>query len=397
MTELAAWLAVGLSLLVLMHTAPWLFLCLLAVRSPSGNVAAAPMRLAVIVPAHDEEAGIGATVASLRAAPFDPQPEIIVVADNCTDATADAARRAGATVLERRDPARRGKSFALDYGVHAVRQRDHHPDAIIVVDADSTVSTNFFRAISGRLAAGDEAIQVAYDPAPSPASVARLRKVGFALVHRARPLGASRLGLGTGIKGNGFALAWRLVREGLPGHGLAEDASLTLALARRGVAVRFEPRATIWGEMAPTYAAASTQDRRWERGRLALVPRALAIAVRAAAAGRITAAGGALEVAALPLSLLTMASLAALALAAGSREPLPAALTVASVASIPGYVALGALAARLPPRDLLVLAHAPRFLAHKATVYAQLAAGRGPRAWERTRRDVSESDRRGAS
>ncbi|GAB4334488.1 MAG: glycosyltransferase family 2 protein [Dehalococcoidia bacterium] len=395
MSALAGSLAIALSVLVLLHTVPWIVLSVLAIRRPRGELTAAPMRLAVIVPAHDEEAGIGRTVASLRAAPFEPRPEIIVVADNCRDATASIARAAGATVLERYDSSRRGKAFAINHAVAALRERPRPPDAVIVVDADTTVSANVYCALSSRLAGGAEAVQVHYEPAPSRAPVARLRRVAMALVHWSRPLGMARLGLGTGIKGNGFALSWRLARGGFAGHGLAEDASLTLALARQGLPVRFEARATVRGEMAETYAAASTQDRRWERGRLALIPQALAVAAKSVLRGRLAAAAGALDVATLPLSLLAMAGVVALSLAVASGESLMVA--GAALASLVAYVAAGAAAARVSPGEFLALVHAPRFVAHKLAVYAQLLAGRGLRAWERTARQAPARKGRGAS
>src|SRR4051794_23950040 len=69
-------------------------------------------RFDVLVPAHDEEAGIAATVASLRAIDY-PRAlfRVIVIADNCTDDTAARAADAGALVRERNDAGRRGKGY----------------------------------------------------------------------------------------------------------------------------------------------------------------------------------------------------------------------------------------------------------------------------------------------
>src|SRR5690242_16376925 len=77
------------------------------------------LRCTILVPAHDEETGIAATLASIRSQ-LAPQDRLVVVADNCTDRTAAVAREAGAEVVERTDPARRGKGFALDCGVRAL-------------------------------------------------------------------------------------------------------------------------------------------------------------------------------------------------------------------------------------------------------------------------------------
>ena len=92
---------------------------------------------------------------------------------------------------------------------------------------------------------------------------------------------AGCLGLGTSLKGNGMAMPWDVVRGGLGGAGLAEDAATSLWLARRGIAVRFEPSATVWGQMAASYEDAAVQDRRWEGGRFALMRDALGVTATA--------------------------------------------------------------------------------------------------------------------
>ena len=82
-----------------------------------------PARTVVMIPAHDEELGIVGTVACLTEAVREGlggRGEVLVIADNCTDATAKLAEQAGARVLERVDPDRRGKGFAISYGAEAL-------------------------------------------------------------------------------------------------------------------------------------------------------------------------------------------------------------------------------------------------------------------------------------
>src|SRR5689334_19367486 len=83
----------------------------------------------VLIPAHNEEAGIAATIANVREQ-LDLRDRILVVADNCTDGTAKAAADAGAEVTERSDPDRRGKGFALDHGL---RSLENFPPGVVVV------------------------------------------------------------------------------------------------------------------------------------------------------------------------------------------------------------------------------------------------------------------------
>src|SRR5512141_2878442 len=114
------WVEVGLSLAALPVLGAAGYLGLLAVmarRSPvSPPAAGRPRRMAIVVPAHDEEAGIAETVVSLLSVDYPPEElQVLVVADNCGDRTADVAREAGARVLVRQDPERRGKGYALRF------------------------------------------------------------------------------------------------------------------------------------------------------------------------------------------------------------------------------------------------------------------------------------------
>lgn len=99
---------------------------------------AAVVKVAVVVPAHDEEVGIGSTVESLLAGePASASFSVVVVADNCSDATAARAREAGARVLERTNAEQRGKGYALDFAFQTLLPEGW--DAFLVVDADTAV------------------------------------------------------------------------------------------------------------------------------------------------------------------------------------------------------------------------------------------------------------------
>ena len=89
--------------------------------------------IAVVVPAHNESAGLLPTIADIKAA-LRPQDRLLVVADNCDDDTAEVAMRAGASVLIRNDSERRGKGFALQFALDALK--DDPPAIVAFVDAD---------------------------------------------------------------------------------------------------------------------------------------------------------------------------------------------------------------------------------------------------------------------
>jgi 1,2-diacylglycerol 3-beta-glucosyltransferase len=164
--ELNAPLAVAaLGLLAMPVLAASGYLFVLTLLSGRRAVPPAPpprLRFDIIVPAHDEEGGIAATVESLLALDYpEALRHVVVVADNCTDATAERARAARAKVLVRTDVGKRGKGYALEYAF-SQSLSDGWADAVVVVDADSEVSPNLLRAFSSRIEAGAPAVQAFY-------------------------------------------------------------------------------------------------------------------------------------------------------------------------------------------------------------------------------------------
>ena len=164
-------------------------------------------RFVIVVPAHDEELLIASTVASMRGLDY---PEdlfrIHVIADNCSDATAEIARAAGAEVHERFAPDKRGKGPALQWLLQRLWTRGDAHDAVVIVDADSTLSANFLRVMDAKLAEGHRVVQGYYavrDPGTS--WNVGLRYAGFALRHYLRPLARTAFGGSCGLYGNGMA------------------------------------------------------------------------------------------------------------------------------------------------------------------------------------------------
>lgn len=102
-------------------------------------------RVAILIPAHNEESGIEATLATIL-----PQlgkgDRALVVADNCQDKTASLARAAGAEVIERSHASLRGKGYALDFGVRHLAADP--PEVVIIVDADCRVDAGAVDALA---------------------------------------------------------------------------------------------------------------------------------------------------------------------------------------------------------------------------------------------------------
>jgi hypothetical protein len=222
-------------------------------------------RLAVVVPAHDEEAGIADCVRSLRTCDSPGFPvEILVVADNCRDQTAAAARAAGATVLERHDTERRGKGWALEYAFDTLFERFPDLDAVLVVDADTEVDTNFLTASAAWFAAGADAVQARYLVKNAGASDrTALMNLAFMAFCVLRPRGRSRLGLSVGILGNGFGLSRRSL-EVVPysARSVVEDLEHHLHLVRAGFKVEFMDETCVRADFPVGEQGADTQRAR---------------------------------------------------------------------------------------------------------------------------------------
>ncbi len=172
------------------------------------------IKLAVLIPAHNEELLIASCVESLRSSAGGDNTRIIAVAHNCSDRTAVRARNAGAEVLVVDEPAAEGKGAALAAGfAYATAQG---MDATLVVDADATVSRNLVGAVRHALANGADAVQCRYEmDSSSKHPATRLTALAFRGFNVVRPTGRDRLGLSAGILGNGFAVRQSVLADKL--------------------------------------------------------------------------------------------------------------------------------------------------------------------------------------
>ncbi|TMF04474.1 MAG: glycosyltransferase [Chloroflexi bacterium] len=375
-------------------------------RRPTRPTDASPRhRFAVLVPAHNEELLIGRLLDNLQQLDYPSDLyEVCVVADNCTDRTAELARAAGAKVYERFDPTQRAKGYALRWLLEQLgtNERTSEPenartkpfDAFVILDADSVVSRNFLRSMDARLASGAQVIQAHYSVLNADeGSVAGLRSAALAAVHYLRPLGRAALGLSCGLKGNGMCFAAEILeRFAWSWFTLAEDVEFHLALVSQGVRVDFAPEATVLADMPLTLEQAASQNDRWERGRLQLVkhylPRLVLDSLRHRSPLRFDAAVEQLiPPLSIPFALSCVMLVAALALAlAGHGGTLPLALAACSLVGQVAYL-LAALALVRAPRSRYVsLGKAPIYIAWKVSLYARALLPTRGSEWVRTAR-----------
>jgi len=244
----------------------------LAARKQSLPAPARFMRFAVIVPAHNEQLAIAATIRSIKHADYPAGAfDVIVIADNCTDDTGLIAGREGARVLTRDVSHLRGKGHALRWCFDELRGSSY--EAYAVVDADSIVSGNFLSVLNVYCLKGAEVIQCNDQVHPQAGAwSSEAIRFGFILYNFVRPLGRKVLGWSSGLRGNGMCFKPDLLQR-IPweAYSRAEDLEYSLRLALQGVRVIFAPEATVLATMTRDARLAESQRARWEGGRIPLV------------------------------------------------------------------------------------------------------------------------------
>jgi glycosyltransferase involved in cell wall biosynthesis len=349
-------------------------------------------RTTVLIPAHNEGAGILPTIRDVQAQ-LGPNDGILVVADNCNDDTAAIVQAAGVEVIVRADPERRGKGYALEFGVR--RLSLNPPDVVVVMDADCRLGENALRYLSDSAMASGRPVQSLYlmlapENAPSGKAV---NLFAWRVKNWIRPLGLGLLGLPTQLFGTGMAFPFGLLLDRDLGNSrLAEDTALGIALASEGYPPLFLSEAGVHSHFPLSKAGSEQQRQRWEKGHLDnivdLVPRALAKSLRD---GNLGLAALAIDMAVPPLSLLVIVTalcevLGGMAFVLGAP---PAALAIPSLSAL--LVVLGTAlvwmaAGRdvLPVRELLRL---PLQAIQKIAFYHRISSGKATSAWIRTDRN----------
>lgn len=241
-------------------------------------------RLAVLIPAHNEAAIIAATLAAIRPQLF-ADDRVLVVADNCSDDTALVAATGGAEVASRTDVLRRGKGFALDFGVK--RLAKDPPDTVIIIDADCQPQLHCIDRLARACTQVKRPIQARYLMHAQPLAGPKMKIAEFAWLvkNRVRPMGLGRFHFPAHLTGSGMAFPWPQIRDAdlASGH-IVEDLKLGIDLACAGTAVLYCDAASIDSYFPFTAEDSSTQRTRWEHGHLHVIlteaPRMIGMAIR---------------------------------------------------------------------------------------------------------------------
>jgi exopolysaccharide biosynthesis WecB/TagA/CpsF family protein len=228
-------------------------------------------RLAILVPAHNEAAGIASRLASL-VSQLAPGDRLIVIADNCDDDTAEIARRAGALVLERHDLDHYGKGYALDLGLRWLDSDP--PEVVVMIDADCIAAPGSVDALARAVAGSQRPAQATY-LVTAPVDMEEggdVSAFAFLVKNLVRARGRQRIGFPCLLAGSGMAFPWRAIRAAsLAAGDAAEDLVLTAQLALAGHLASYCGEARIVGQLANDRGRRRAQRRRWEHGHLDVI------------------------------------------------------------------------------------------------------------------------------
>jgi cellulose synthase/poly-beta-1,6-N-acetylglucosamine synthase-like glycosyltransferase len=302
-------------------------------------------------------------------------------------------------VLERHDSTRRGKGYALAFGIEQLAAAP--PDVVVIVDADCEVSEGGISRLAQAALAANAPTQADYwlAPSTSPSGRSVVSALAFLVKNRVRPRGLAALGQPCLLTGTGMAFPWAVLRKAPPtDDNLVEDMVMGLELAQLGHAPRLCPDVCVTSALPEREKAASAQRKRWEHGHLAtLFTHAPRLVARGLGTARVELLALALDLLIPPLSLLVLLLLAgtalcgAAALLGASSLPLQifcTNLSAIGIGVLAGWFAYGRQLVRA--RDLLTI---PLYILWKVPLYFSFFARGKQRAWERTEREATQESK----
>ncbi len=247
-----------------------IFMSLLPLRNKSSSAKLTSLTT-ILIPAHNESTGITQTLLSIKAQST-PNINVLVVADNCNDDTAEVARSHDVEVIERFHETKRGKGFALDFGIQYLVKNP--PDIVLILDADCVLGENAISTLVDEAIQYKRPVQGLYlmrAKADSPLKI-KIAAFAWAVKNWARPLGFHQLGLPCQLMGSGMAFPWQVISKvNLASGHIVEDMKLGVDLAKLKLAPRFCPAAVITSEFPSSAEGIKTQRTRWEHGHIGMI------------------------------------------------------------------------------------------------------------------------------
>ena len=224
-----------------------------------------------IIPAHNEEMVIKNLVQSLREQDYPKDLyDIYVIADNCTDATAEIAKENGAIVYKRFDPEHKTKGYALNWFLKQKIEENADYDAFCVFDADNVVDKNFIKNMNKKLCQGEEIVQGYRDiKNPTDSWISAGYAIFYWMMNRFYHLARYNLGLSPLINGTGFMVKFDIIKpNGWQTITLTEDIEFSLINISKGRRLGWATDAIVYDEQPVGFKQSWSQRSRWSVGHL---------------------------------------------------------------------------------------------------------------------------------
>lgn len=250
----------------------FVYMIISCLKKPKKFKASSFGKFAVLVSARDEENVISQLVDSVKKQNYPAELlDIYVLADNCTDNTALAAKQAGAIVFERENRENIGKGYALNFlfrKIFETRGREYY-DGYFIFDADNLLDENYVSEMNNVFSAGYEIItsyrnSKNYDTSWVSAgySLGFLRDARF--LHNARMIVNS----GSVVSGTGFFVSRNIINEngGWPFFSLTEDCEFSIKNLLEGHKIAYCHDAVFYDEQPVKFKDSLSQRLRWVKG-----------------------------------------------------------------------------------------------------------------------------------
>ncbi|MFL0252104.1 glycosyltransferase family 2 protein [Clostridium neuense] len=238
-------------------------------RKKGPNVIKPEKRFALIVAAHNEEVVIKDILVSFNNLDYPKELyDTFVIADNCTDKTAQMATEAGALVHERFNDKKKGKGYALEWMFDKIFHMDKKYDAVCIFDADNLVSKNFLKEMNKKLCEGCKVIQGYLDSKnPKDTWITGSYSITFWANNRMAQLSRDNMGISAQLGGTGCCIDTEILKKlGWGATCLTEDVEFTCKLVSNGYKVDFAYDAIVYDEKPLTLMQSWRQRKRWMQG-----------------------------------------------------------------------------------------------------------------------------------
>lgn len=231
---------------------------------------------AVLVAAHNEEKVVGALIENLKRMDYPKELyDIMVICDNCSDATAEIARSHGVFAFERFNQNLRGKGYAIEWMLKELWKLPKTYDAVVMFDADNLVAPDFLTHMNNDLCAGHRVIQAYLDTKnPHDSWITSAYAISYWYCNRLWQLPRTNLQLANYLGGTGMCFETTLLKEmGWGATSLVEDLEFTMRCVKKGIKPYFDYDAKVYDEKPLSFMASARQRLRWMQGHFVVARR----------------------------------------------------------------------------------------------------------------------------